>query len=60
MVMFMFSSPFRLKVNSSKSAMAGRLPAPAGVLSGFFHSTLLSPPWRPDFWRSKSTVRALK
>ena len=59
-VMFMFSSPFLLKVNSSKSAIAGRLPAPAGVLSGFFHSTLVSDPWRPGFCLSKSTVRALK
>ena len=59
-VMFMFSSPFLLKVNSSKSAIAGRLPAPAGVLSGFFHSTLVSDPWRPGFCLSKSIVRALK
>lgn len=59
-VMLVFSSPLLLNVISSKSAMAGRLAAPAGVLSGFFHSTLVSALCAPVLGRSKSTVRALK
>ena len=57
-VMFMFSSPFLLKVNSSKSAAAGRLAAFA-ILSGLFHSTLCSAPLR-ILLRSNSTVICLK
>ncbi len=59
-VIFMVSSPFLLNVNSSKSAMAGKLFPPAGVLSGFFHSIGGSAARRAAFGRSKSTVMALK
>lgn len=59
--MFVFSSPFRLKVSSSKSVTADEAPAACdfGPLSGFFHSTVCSAPFR-NLERSKSTVIALK